>query len=283
MTEILRLSAFAETADGGNPAGVILDASTLTAGQMLRIAADLGYAESAFVTAPPTAAAPRAVGIRYYSPIAEVPFCGHATVATAVALAERHGVGPFVFETAAGPVVLDTSRSPDGIMASFTSIEPAVSELPDGDRDDILALLGLGVVDLAAGYPPRLSHAGNPHPVLVLARSDAFDAFTFDPAAMRALMDRRGWTGTVTILHAMSGTEFEARNPFPVGSMAEDPATGSAAASVGAYLRDLGLIAVPGHVVIHQGRHVGRPSVLHVDVPVTGGITVTGTATPIAG
>ena len=61
----------------------------------------------------------------------------------------------------------------------------------------------------------------------------------------------------------------------------EDPATGSAAASLGGYLRELGLIEPPARVIVHQGRHVGRPSVLTVDVPVSGGITVRGSAVPI--
>ncbi|WP_367651787.1 PhzF family phenazine biosynthesis protein [Curtobacterium sp. MCPF17_052] len=74
---------------------------------------------------------------------------------------------------------------------------------------------------------------------------------------------------------------YEARNLFPVGRITEDPATGSAAASVGAYLRAVGRASAGDRVVIRQGRHVGRPSLLLVDVPAAGGVTVTGGATPI--
>ena len=63
--------------------------------------------------------------------------------------------------------------------------------------------------------------------------------------------------------------------------MNEDPATGSAAASVGGYLRALALVDPPAQVIIHQGRHVGRPSLLTVDIPPTGGIVVSGTATVV--
>ncbi|MPY46983.1 PhzF family phenazine biosynthesis protein, partial [Streptomyces phyllanthi] len=76
--------------------------------------------------------------------------------------------------------------------------------------------------------------------------------------------------------------EFEARNLFPVGTITEDPATGSAAAAVGAYLRDTGLLEAPATLTIHQGRHVGRLSLLRVDIPAEGGITVSGTASLIA-
>jgi len=115
--------------------------------------------------------------------------------------------------------------------------------------------------------------------VLVFADRETFDTFAYDPAAMRALMDAEGWTGTVTTLFAVGDAEFEARNIFPVGTMDEDPATGSAAASVGGYLRTLGL--APDRIVIHQGAHVGRPSLLTVDIPPTGGIIVSGTAVEI--
>ena len=96
---------------------------------------------------------------------------------------------------------------------------------------------------------------------------------------MRALMDAQGWPGTVVTLVPTGAAEFEARNLFPVGTMSEDPATGSAAASVGGYLRALGI--APDRVLIHQGAHVGRPSLLTVDIPPTGGIIVSGTAVEI--
>src|SRR5215213_7128088 len=110
--EVLRYTAFSTTPEGGNPAGVVLDATTLDDGDMLAIAAELGYSESAFLTPPPEGLGgqeSRAYTIRYFSPKAEVPFCGHATVATAVALAERTGPGELVFDTPAGlvPVTVD--------------------------------------------------------------------------------------------------------------------------------------------------------------------------------
>jgi PhzF family phenazine biosynthesis protein len=71
---------------------------------------------------------------------------------------------------------------------------------------------------------------------------------------------------------------FHARNPFPVGGVVEDPATGAAAAALGGYLRDAGLVATPFRFVIRQGDDLGRPSVLTVEVPASGGIVVSGTA-----
>lgn len=279
--DVLRMAVFTDRPEGGNPAGVVLDAGVLSEAEMLAIAADVGYSETAFVTGR---AADGEVTLRFFSPHAEVPFCGHATLGTAVALAARAaGDELYTFSTRAGLIRIRTRRTDGGLVeASFTSVEPVVSELDPVVLDRLLALLtvdGRSVEssDLADDYPPRLSNAGNPHPVVVFSDAEVFDSLTFDPEAMRALMDEQRWTGTVTLLlPAEDG--FAARNPFPVGRITEDPATGSAAASTGAYLRELGVLELPARVTIHQGEHVGRPGVLAVDIPLVGGITVSGTA-----
>src|SRR3712207_3510349 len=109
MTDVrvLRLTAFTSDPEGGNPAGVVLNARNLTDKRMQTIAAEVGYAETAFVTEPPEAADPGRMGIRYFSPTAEVPFCGHATVATAVAIADGLG-GDAVPAPADGAFLFDT-------------------------------------------------------------------------------------------------------------------------------------------------------------------------------
>src|SRR5690349_18254886 len=102
--DVLRLAAFTDDPAGGNPAGVVLDAGALTDAEMQAIAAQVGYSETAFITS----ADDEATTIRYFSPLAEVPFCGHATIATGVALARRDGPGRITLDTRAGRVVVDT-------------------------------------------------------------------------------------------------------------------------------------------------------------------------------
>ena len=269
---------------GGNPAGIVLDASGLGEAEMQRIAADIGYSETAFITE--TASSPSTTGetrrsIRYFSPGAEVPFCGHATIATAVALAERTGIGQLTFDTPIGAVVIQTAVVEGRIVAAFTSVVPEVKPLDPVVRTGLLALLGLAESDLDERFPLLSAYAGNWHPLVFVRETSTFDAVTFDPAAARRMMDAEGWAGTISVLHAVAEHEFEARNVFPVGEITEDPATGSAAASLGGYLREAGLLAAPARILIHQGRHVGRPSLLTVDIPVAGGIIVSGTAVAI--
>jgi len=280
---ILQLLAFAESPGGGNPAGVVLDAEALDDARMQRIATDLGHPETAFVTARDG----RRMRVRYFSPGAEVPFCGHATIATAVALAESEGPGTFTFDTAAGPVEVVTAFDEGRIVAGFTSVEPHVVDLEDSVADRLLDLLDLTRDELDDRMPLAQAFAGNLHPVVAITSLRRFDTLGFDPAALRTLMDERGWKGTVIVVHVdgeiTDGLVVEARNLFPVGDITEDPATGSAAASLGAYLRDRVGIPAPFGFTVRQGRHIGRPSVLEVEVPGTGGIRVSGTAVPLEG
>ncbi|MGM7778676.1 PhzF family phenazine biosynthesis protein [Arthrobacter sp. KNU-44] len=280
--DVLRYAAFTATPEGGNPAGVVLDATGLDDARMQAIAAEIGYAETVFVTGKTIDGDARRNRVRYFSPIAEVPFCGHATIALAVALSGRDGAGTFVFETEVGPVVIETTGGGDTITASFTSVEPRVAGFPAGVLDSLLGLLGVGQGELHPGYPPMVAFAGNWHPILVFKERSTFDSFVFDPDAMRTLMDAQGWAGTVTTLCEIAGGEFDSRNLFPVGTITEDPATGSAAAAFGAYLRLLSLVETPIRVIVHQGSHVHRPSVLTVDIPPEGGIVVSGEAVEIA-
>jgi len=98
---VLRYAAFTDHGGGGNPAGVVLDAAGLDEAARLAIAARIGYSETAFAEAAGGAGQYR---VRYFSPRAEVAFCGHATIAAAVAIAERDGPGLLHFDTLAGPV-----------------------------------------------------------------------------------------------------------------------------------------------------------------------------------
>jgi PhzF family phenazine biosynthesis protein len=127
----------------------------------------------------------------------------------------------------------------------------------------------------------RVSYSGNSHPIVGVSPA-VLDALDHDQSQLAALMAEQGWGATVAVVSRLAPSMFEARNPFPPGGVREDPATGSAAAALGGYLRALGLVEPPTTITVHQGRHVGRPGVLTVDIPVgTGGIAVSGTAVPL--
>jgi PhzF family phenazine biosynthesis protein len=275
--EVLRYVAFSDDPSGGNPAGVVLDATGLSDERMLAIAAEVGFSETAFLL-------PRDDGLdaRYFSPLAEVSFCGHATIATAVAHAERSGAGTLHLRTAAGPVPVRTERTADGAWtATLTSVPPRTAPLADADLDLLLSLLGMSRGDLDPALPPRVAYAGAWHPVLALASRERLAVLDYDMAGLGRLMADRDWT-TVALVWRQDPATFVARNPFPPGGVVEDPATGAAAAALGGYLREGGHVEVPARLTVLQGADMGRPSELSVHVPAgDGGIEVSGRAVAI--
>jgi PhzF family phenazine biosynthesis protein len=278
MTEILRIAAFTDTPAGGNPAGVVLDAEGLDGDRMLAIAAEVGYSETAFLV-------PRNGGgeydVRYFSPLAEVPFCGHATIGSAVALAERDGPGELLLHTRAGDVKVRTRVEEGRSLATLTSVPAHAEDVADADVDAALALLRWERADLDPALAPRIGYAGARHLILAAATRDRLARLDYDFDGLKAFMLERDLT-TLQLVWRESQHVFHSRNPFPVGGVVEDPATGAAAAAFGAYLRDGGLVEPPARVEIHQGSDMGRPSHLLVDIPAgRPEIDVTGGGVPI--
>lgn len=259
---VLRYTAFTTDPAGGNPAGVVLDAAGLTDAAMQEIAAEVGYSESAFLTQG-VEGADGVVPIRYFSPQAEVPFCGHATVATAVAVAERVGPGELTFSTPAGLVPVVVEQGPDGLRATLTSVEPYVEAV--GDVADVLDILGWKAEQLDPELPPYVAYAGARHLVLAAATRQRLAELDYDFDRLLAYMLERDLT-TLQLVWRESATVFHVRDPFPVGGVVEDPATGAAAAAFGAYLRELGLVQPPVTVSLRQGDDLGRPSRIEVEL-----------------
>jgi PhzF family phenazine biosynthesis protein len=280
---ILRYAAFTDNPAGGNPAGVILDASAFGEADRLAVAASLGYSETAFLVRHRSGAGGE-YDVRYFSPQAEVPFCGHATIAAAVALAERDGPGRLVFHIAAGTVPVTTRRDNTGaVTASLTSVIPSVGEVSPTDVDAALAALCWRRAELDISLPPKIAYAGARHLILAAASRERLARLEYDFEALKTFMLGRDLTTVDLVFDAGNGL-YHARNPFPVGGVYEDPATGAAAAAFGAYLRELGRVTTPARVTIRQGDDMGRPSRITVDIADgKGPITVTGGAVPIHG
>lgn len=273
---LYRYTAFSSDPQGGNPAGVWIGENLPEPAEMQRIAAEVGYSETAFVM--PARGVERTV--RYYSPATEVSFCGHATIATGVLLGEIEGAGRYRLATAVGEVPVDVHRQAGSWQAALTSVEPRYAIAPEALVREALDILGWTAADLDGSIPPARAYAGAWHLVLAAAQAQRLARLEYDFDRLKDLMLVEGMTTLQLVWHA-SANVFHARNPFPVGGVVEDPATGAAAAALGGYLRDAGLIEAPATILIHQGEAMGRPSRLTVNIPVSGGIIVSGTAVPI--
>jgi len=251
---------------------------------MQQIAADVGYSETAFLAPGKDSMEEGDWNVRYFSPLAEVPFCGHATIAAGVALGERFGSRVHRFATSVGDVPVDVRCSDDGVWATLTSVEPDSRPVPPTLLAGSLSLLGWSEASLDRSIPPALAFAGAWHLVLAASERETLARLEYDFDALKRLMLEHELT-TLQLVHrepSEEPTQFRSRNPFPVGGIVEDPATGAAAAALGGYLRAAALCRTPTRLVVHQGIEMGRPSEIRVDVPESGGIRVTGTATAIS-
>ncbi|WP_221583451.1 PhzF family phenazine biosynthesis protein [Microbacterium sp. G2-8] len=272
----LRLAAFPTPTGGGNPAGVILDALGMSADEMLGVAADVGYSETAFLTAKD---GDREYTVRYFSPAAEVAFCGHATIASAIALAERDGPGDIVLHAKAGVIPVTVERHGNDLVASLTTVPAESAELDD--LDDLLDLLQWRRSDLDPELPAGMGFAGLWHPILWAGTRERLAHLDYDFSALRSLMELRGW-GTVSLLFRERPDLIHSRNAFAIGGVVEDPATGAAAGALGGFLRDQGLLPASGRFTVVQGADMGQPCLIDVDASGDAGVRISGSARHIA-
>lgn len=274
---IRRYAAFSDTPTGGNPAGVVLEAATLDDAQMQHIAAQVGYSETAFLTGPITRDA--VIPVRYFAPEGEVGFCGHATIATAVALGNVAGYGTYQLATRVGNVPITADRDTKGPTGSLESPPLDCLTLTAEHRRALLQALRWSEADLDPDYPPAIGFGGNKHPVLVVRGLERLRTLDYDYDVLQALCRAHDWI-TVQLITTTGPRTWQARDPFPWGGVVEDPATGAAAAAFAAYLASLGRITTGDRFVIHQGAEMGRPSTLEVTVN-AGTALVSGHAAPI--
>lgn len=280
MPQVERIAAFSRDPLGGNPAGVVLSDTPLADEVMQAIAADVGYSETAFAW-PGDADQADALVVRYFSPVAEVPFCGHATIATGAVLAERHGPGRHRLLTRAGEVRVDVDLDDDGPSAALVSVAPAQHDLPGEVLEAVLEAFGWGPHHLDPERAPVVASAGARHLLLPVRSRAVLAEMAYDFEAARELMVAQDLT-TIAVLWRQDAGTWHVRNAFPVGGVVEDPATGAAAAAIGGWLRATGQVEPPADLVLLQGEDLGRPSRLDVHVPAAGGITVAGRAVRMA-
>lgn len=277
MNLVQRLSAFSATDQiGGNPAGVVIaneNEGLPSAEEMQRIAAEVGYSETAF--AVPLKKGDDNGGItvwrvRYFSPEAEVAFCGHATIALGAALAEKTGKNamfPLQLNHATisveGKVIRQQSNDgkPTQLLLSAVLQSPPThsSEASQQLVEEALLLFGYKQTQLDARFPPAVANGGNNHLMLMVKSREALSAMKYDLHTGRKFMNKHQF---VTVLIGYyDGQVFHTRNPFASGGVYEDPATGAATAALAGYLRDIKW-APSGTINVIQGEDMGSKSLL---------------------
>jgi len=254
---VLRLAAFSHDGQGGNPAGVAFYDEMPAEDDMMRIAKEVGYSETAFLVKQDDG-----WRVRYFAPQLEIPFCGHATIALGAALGERFGVGDYKLFLNDSQISISTEKSGDGFAATLRSPATMSEEAPREYVDQVLAGFKLTANELNSAFPIRFASAGAKHLILVLKERKTLEKMEYDFEQMRALMAEKGLI-TISLLWQESHSVFHSRNAFASGGVYEDPATGAAAAALAGYLRDIHWNG-QNEFTILQGEDMGMPSLLQV-------------------
>lgn len=270
---------FTDTVLEGNPLAIVLDAGGLDTGAMQRIATEFNLSETVFVL-PPDNDRHRA-RIRIFTPVHEMPFAGHPTVGSAVALAELDGIedaGIFVLEENIGPFRCAVSRGERATFAEFDLArlpEPADFNVT---KEAAAAALGLGAHEIGfENHAVTAWSAGVPYVTIPVAGLDAIGRASLDGKVwtqfIGANRDARSPAAYVYCRDTVrQGSAFHARMFAPHLGLVEDPATGSAAAAFAGAVMHFDQPTDGTHRVwVEQGMEMGRPSLIRLELQVAAG------------
>ncbi|HFZ8993373.1 TPA: PhzF family phenazine biosynthesis protein [Citrobacter freundii] len=272
IPELIHVAAFSDGPHGGNPAGVWIGNHLPDAAEMQRIASEVGFSETAFA-APFLSEGLREWRVRYFSPEAEVPFCGHATIATGVALARRFGEGEFKLHLNLTEIRVSGWLDNSGHwQAALQSPQTKSRSVPSSQVEEALSLFGYSMEDLDIRIPPALIHGGADHLVLPLNSRATLAAMHYELEHGRKLMQKHGWV-TILLVYAEGKRLFHTRNPFAYGGVYEDPATGAATAAFAGYLRDINWDH-GGAIYLIQGHDMGITSRLYAEISPESGSSI---------
>jgi PhzF family phenazine biosynthesis protein len=265
---ILRIAAFANDNKGGNPAGVVICGEMPAEKEMLNIAKKVGYSETAFLKLFKDG-----WRIRYFSPEIEVPFCGHATIASGAVLGDHFGEGLYKLFLNNDEISVDVAKSLNGgYTAALQSPGTWSNTVPQEYVQKILNEFRLTITKLDPNFPIRFAFAGAKHIIVVLKDRKTLAEMNYHFENTKALMLKED-VATISLLWPESKGVFHSRNAFAPGGVYEDPATGAAAAALAGYLRDIGWQGKRKFEIL-QGEDMGYPSRLFVEYTLEPGASV---------
>ena len=267
------VDAFTSQPFGGNPAGVVLlDGDSFPNEElMLKMAAELRYSETAFVRI----LSPREYHIRYFTPMAEVELCGHATIATFSLLYQMQlAKGECLCHTLAGDLRIEV-----GEMVRMQMATPRIVSTVEV-TDEIYR--ALGVTDYQPTLPVQIAYSGLPDIMIPLRDVAMLQTLKPDMDAITAITRKYEAVSFHVFAFGNDGYTAHVRDFAPLYDIPEESATGTANAALTHYLQQNGCIPLSGDFSFLQGEAMGRPSIVATRVAPDGIVYVGGTATIIA-
>ncbi|MDE1991007.1 MAG: PhzF family phenazine biosynthesis protein [Rhizobiaceae bacterium] len=274
---------FTENKLAGNPLAVIFDAEGLSDQAMQAVAKEMNLSETVFVLPPQNPA--HTASLRIFTPGRELPFAGHPTVGTAIALAERtharHGGDVdlvSVLDEKVGPVRCAVRLRQN--KASFAEFDlPRKSQqiqLPI-DKADIANALSLRITEIGfENHVPSIWSAGVPFLLVPVHDVGAAERLEFDPQLWEKSVPFVDGALTSAFIYCRGAVNHTAKfhaRMFPVGmGIVEDPATGSAVAALSGAIKHFDRLPDGHHpVIVEQGVEMGRPSFIHLHIDIDNG------------
>ena len=277
---IFQVDAFTTERFTGNPAGVVLDADSLTDAEMLAIARELNNADTAFVLKPD--GTDHELRVRFFTPRTEASFVGHATVATHFVLSREGGLphGQGRASPAAAEIRPGRCRSPrrrrHAAHRRASAGAPLGRQLNDRERLAVLDALALSTGDIDTRCPLRIVGGAGTRLLIGVRSTEQLKQLKPDFSRLTTLSAQLGAAGffVFTLSHAMAGCLTESRMFCPALGIPEDPVSGNAHGLLGAYLAEQGLLPHPGATAQFtgaQGHHLHRAGRVDVELEFTDG------------
>ncbi len=255
MTDFLIYDVFSNEAFGGNQLAIIPDATSLPEEDLQRIAREFNFSETTFVFPPEDAA--HTAKVRIFTPTMEIPFAGHPVIGTAVALSDEGTAPNMVLELGVGPLQTHAENG----FARFTTEVP-LEILATPSVEEVAEALSLDISDIQTNvHTPQLATLGLPFTITELTSREALSRMSANIDAFRkGAVKYPGALDFAQFAYWRDGDTLHARMFAPLDNIPEDPATGSACATLGALLRKI--IGDDLTVTIRQGEDMGRLSLI---------------------
>ncbi|MFZ4069956.1 MAG: PhzF family phenazine biosynthesis protein [Caulobacterales bacterium] len=257
MTRFVTLDVFTDRRFGGNPLAVFPEADGLSSEEMQALAREFNMSEVAYVQTPEDSA--NTARVRIFTPEMEIGFAGHPNVGVGWLLAQegRDRNSILRFEEAAGLVEVEVERRAGAVVSCLVAAPQALSEGQTPTHDEIAACASLQVADIGAAALASVAL----NTVCAQVSASALARAKCDPVAFQRLAERRPDLAKICLLflYCRDGDSVRARMFAPLSGSIEDPATGSAAAALTAYLlkqSDNAQLTLS----FLQGVEMGRPS-----------------------
>ncbi len=271
--KIYQVDAFTKEKLTGNPAGVVTNADGLTDEQMQRIAREFNNSETAFILSPEDDSYD--VRVRFFTPVREVPICGHATVAAHYARALEKGLGStrVLQKTGAGILPVDVVREENDYRIIMTQGRIEVhAPLPDAAQEALIAALDLSRRALLKDFPVAIASTGHSKVMVGIRDVGLLHRLRPDMGALARLSGQIGCNGYyVFTLCPEASPMVHGRMFAPAVGINEDPVTGNANGPLGAYLVHYALVRHDGALLefdIVQGEVIGRAGTMTVRVAI---------------